>query len=76
MKTIVIYAFDKDSSRTMSESIVITGKTKAQIKSQVDDFFGAVESNFSRFYYEVDDNMNEFTDEELTMLDELELSID
>ncbi|GIV43851.1 MAG: hypothetical protein KatS3mg035_0974 [Bacteroidia bacterium] len=76
MKTIVIHAFDKDSSRSMSETVVISGRTKEQIKNQTDKFFQVVGENFRKFYYEVDDNMNDFTQEELTMLDELELSID
>jgi hypothetical protein len=76
MKTIVIHAFDGDSSRSMSETIVISGRTKEQIKEQTDEFFQVVEKNFRKFFYEVDDNMNDFDQEELAMLDELELSID
>ncbi len=76
MKTIVIHAFDGDSSRSMSETVVISGRTKEQIKEQTDEFFQVVEKNFRKFFYEVDDNMNDFDQEELAMLDELELSID
>lgn len=60
----------------MSETVVISGRSKEQIKSQTDEFFQTVGENFRKFFYEVDDNMNDFTQEELTMLDELELSID
>lgn len=71
MKTITLTAFDKGSSAIFSESIKIDGRTKDQIKESSGEFFERVP--FSKWYYEVD-TFDEITDEELTILDELELT--
>ena len=73
METILIHIMDKNSSRTMSETVRIDGRTKDQVKEQVDDLFNNVP--FSKWYYEVE-SRGDFTDEEKEMLQELELETD
>ena len=73
MKTIVIHIMDKNSSRTMSETVKVDERTKDQVKKQVDELFESVP--FSKWYYEVE-SYDDLTDEETQILEELELEID
>ncbi len=71
MKTITIHVFDKITSRSMSETINIYGKTKEQIKNESDRFFSEIP--FYKWYYEVE-CYDDLTDEEQLILDELDLN--
>jgi len=73
MRTITIHILDKNSSKSMSETVKIDGRTKDSIKKQVDDLFDSIP--FSKWYYEVE-SYDDLTDEETQILEELELEID
>lgn len=72
MKTITINMMDKNSSRILSESINIENKTKEQIIAARDEVFAEVP--FHKWFYEVE-CMDDLTEEEETMLAEIELEV-
>lgn len=59
MKTITIHALDKNSASSYSRTIQVDGKTKEQLKKEIDGFFSDIP--FPKWYYEVED---ELTDED------------
>ena len=75
MKTITIHCHAKNSGGHYSESINIEGKSKDSLKEISDEIFKSAENALGRYYYEVEcfDNL---TEEEESILEELELTPD
>jgi hypothetical protein len=80
MKRITIYAFNKgQTGGSMNQPIRIDGQTKEQIKEAKDEFFATVDNAYSHWWYEVEvdaDDDVELTEEEKSILTELELEVD
>lgn len=82
MKTITIHCFDKGSSASMSESILVSDDAvghrpvvkadKERIQKRRDEIFANVP--FHKWYYEVE-TFDDLTEEELAILNELELEV-
>jgi len=70
MKNITINIFETGTSRTMRETITITGLSIKELEQRKVELFNSC--LFEKKYYEVESD-SEFTDEELDMLDELNL---
>lgn len=83
MRTVTVHIFDKDSSASMSDTIVISDDSvksriikadKKRIQERRDEIFANADKQFSRYFYEVE-TYDDLTQEELDMLEELELEI-
>ena len=81
MKTVSILCFDKRSSATMSETILVSddsvaGKEvkadKERIKTRLDEIFANVP--FTNWYYEAE-SMDDLTEEERKIFEELDVDI-
>ena len=73
MKTITIYAHNKDANGTYSESIRVDERAKEQLEEAKSDFFSRVP--FERYFYDVE-CYDDLTEDEELLLEELELSPD
>jgi hypothetical protein len=83
MRTVTVHIFDKDSSASMSDTIVVSDDSvksrivkadKKRIQERRDEIFANADKQFSRYFYEVE-TYDDLTQEELDMLEELELEI-
>lgn len=81
MKTITVHIFDKGSSASMSDSILVSDDSvkdrivvadKKRIQERRDEIFANVP--FHKYYIEVE-TYDELTTEELAILEELELEV-
>ncbi len=81
MKTITVHIFDKGSSASMSDSILVSDDSvkdrivvadKKRIQERRDEIFANVP--FHKYYIEVE-TYDELTTEELVILEELELEV-
>ncbi len=69
MKSVTIHAFDKDSNKSMSGSIFLD--TKENMESQKKDFFDSVP--FRKYFTEIESH-DDFDEDEMNLLEELDLS--
>lgn len=81
MKTVTIHIFDKNSSASMSDSIVVSDDSvkdriivadKKRIEERKNEIFANVP--FFKYFYEVE-TYDELTAEELAILEELDLEV-
>lgn len=75
MKTITLHCHAKNSGANYSQSIRIDGQTREQIEKRKAEIFEAAENALGSYFYDVE-CWDDLTQEEKTMLEELELEVD